>query len=101
MIEFRNDVAHKGKLPDKSQALAFGRDVYGLIQSQVTRLATKHIESVNALLGEHVARIAELMGNTYPRSFQVSLTALSLTMDLHIPVKTFDELLAERGIQTL
>jgi hypothetical protein len=69
MINLRNDVIHKGKLPNKSEAIAFGGEVYELIQDGVLQLRKCFLDQVNKILGEHVNRTTEKMGDRYPRAF--------------------------------
>jgi len=98
MTELRNDVVHKGKLPDRKEALEFGCDVYGVIQESVHQLRRTHLDQVNKVLGDHVARIADRMGTVYPRTFQVTSTALNIIDDTSSVFRSFDLVLTERGI---
>jgi len=38
MVQLRNDVIHRGVLPDKDQVLEFGAAAYGVIQMGVQKL---------------------------------------------------------------
>jgi hypothetical protein len=98
MVQLRNDVIHRGVLPDKDQVLEFGAAAYELIQMGVQKLRAECIDDVNVVLKEHVAEIAEKMGNEYPRSFQVTPTALNVIKDISSGYTPFNQLLAERGI---
>jgi len=53
---------------------------------------------VNAVLKEHVGEIAQKMGTDYPRSFQVTPTALNVIEDISSGYTPFNQLLAKRGI---
>jgi hypothetical protein len=61
-------------------------------------LRATDLDQVNAVLGEHVAEIAKKMGSAYPRTFQVTSTALNIIDDVSTGYKPFDQLLRERGI---
>ncbi len=98
MTELRNDVVHKGKLPTRQEALAFGSAIYSLILDSVRRLRETSVDQVNRVMGDHVARIAEKMGSVYPRTFQVTSTALNIIDDLSSGYKPFEQIAAERGI---
>jgi hypothetical protein len=98
MTELRNDVIHKGKLPDRKEALTFGNAVHQIIQEAVRQLRSTHLDQVNAVLGQHVAKTAEKMGNTYPRTFQVTSTALNIIDDVTTGYKPFQQIIVARGI---
>jgi hypothetical protein len=99
MIELRNDVIHKGILPEKSDALAFGEAAYEVIQAGIRKLRAACLSDVNKILGRHVAEIAAKIGGRYPRAFQVTPTALNIIEDISAGYKPFDQILSERGIQ--
>jgi hypothetical protein len=75
MVELRNNVIHRGTLPDQRQALEFGAAAYDVIQMGIRKLRADCIDDVNGILVEHVTGIAQRMGDVYPRSFQVTPTA--------------------------
>jgi hypothetical protein len=100
MTELRNDVIHKGKLPDRKEALSFGQAVLEVIQESVRQLRGTLLEQVNAVLGQHVTKIAEKMGYTYPRTFQVTSTALNIIEDVTTGYKPFQQIAIERGISS-
>jgi hypothetical protein len=95
LVELRNKVVHKGYLPTKEEAINFGEGVYELIQRTVQALRENDLASVNAVLGEHVALVAQGMGTQYPRSFMVTPTALNITNDISSGYPHFQELLRE------
>jgi hypothetical protein len=98
MTALRNEVVHKGKLPTRKEALAFGCAVHEVIQESIRRLRATHLDQVNAILGQHVSKVAEKMGASYPRTFQVTSTALNVIDDIAGGYKPFDQIAAERGI---
>jgi hypothetical protein len=97
MGELRNAVTHKGLLPERNDAIEFGASVYEVIQRGVQKLRSTSVDHVNAVLGEHVARVAEKMGARYPRTFQVTPTALNVIEDITSGYRAFDQLLAAKG----
>jgi hypothetical protein len=100
MVTLRNDVIHHGVLPDQKQVLQFGEAAYEVIQTGVKKLRATCIDDVNAVLGEHVREIANKMGPTYPRAFQVTPTALNVIQDISRGYPPFRDLLARYGLLT-
>jgi hypothetical protein len=98
MVELRNEVVHKGKLPSRPETLSFGKAVYEVIQESVRTLRTTDLDHVNSVLVDHVALVAEGMGNVYPRAGQVTTTALNITDDVSSGYKSFCQVLVESGI---
>jgi hypothetical protein len=99
--ELRNAVTHKGKLTDKGEAIGFGEIAYGVIQDGIRELRARCIDDVNKMLGQQVAAAAAGLGKEYPRTFQVSPTALNVIEDISGGYKPFAALLASRGIAPL
>jgi len=93
MIELRNEVVHKGVLPSRDKSIAFGKNVYAVIQNGVRMLREKHLTEVNAILSKHVSSIAKQMGNQYPRTFMVTPTALNIIQYTTRPDKPFESFL--------
>jgi hypothetical protein len=94
MTELRNEVVHKGLLPDKEQSLAFGSAAYEVIQRGVRKLRDTHLEHLNKVLGEHVTRVFSGMNSSqYPRTIQVTTTALNIIEDISTGYRTFDQIL--------
>lgn len=93
MVELRNDVTHKGLLPTREQVMAFGEEVYKIIQEGVRMLRQKYPEQVSAELGEHVASIAKKIGNKYPMSVMSTPTALNIIRDISTGYRPFQDLL--------
>jgi hypothetical protein len=98
MVQLRNDVIHRGLLPNQDQVLEFGAAAYEVIQMGMQKLRAECIDDVNAVLTEHVTEIAKKMGTDYPRSFQVTPTALNVIEDISSGYTPFNRLLAVRGI---
>ena len=98
MTKLRNGVVHKVSLPERNDAIEFGNAVHEVIQEGVRQLRSTLVDQVNKAIGENVSRIAEKMGTTYPRSFQVTSTALNIIDDMSTGYKPFSQILRERGI---
>jgi hypothetical protein len=98
VTELRNDVVHRGKLPSRKEAVEFGEAVYGVIQEGVRQLRATLLGQVNVVMGEHVAQIAAKMGGRYPRTFQVTSTALNIIEDVSAGYKPFTQILSDRNI---
>ena len=79
--------------------LKFGAAAYEVIQIGVQKLRATCLDDVNAVLGEHVAGIAAKM-TSYPRSFQVTPTALNVINDISAGYTPFEQVLACYGIIT-
>jgi hypothetical protein len=99
MTEIRNNVAHKGSIPERGEVIAFGNAVYEIIQKGVQQLRAIKQREVDGVLSEHVAKIAEKMGTQYPRAFVVTPTAINVIENISSGYKPFAEHLRERGIQ--
>ena len=100
MVAFRNRVTHKGYLPSKEETMAFGKAVHEVIQEGIRKLRDTKLNDVNKVLGKHVAQISEGMGDRYPRTFQVTPTALNVIEDITGGYRSFEQILADYGIQS-
>jgi hypothetical protein len=100
MVALRNNVVHRGMLPDQKQVTAFGAAAYDVIQSGIQKLRATCLEDVNAALKEHVTEIAKKMGSVYPRSFQVTPTALNVIQDMSQGYSPFSDVLSRYRITT-
>jgi hypothetical protein len=99
MTELRNEVVHRGLLPNKEQTLAFGSAAYEVIQHGVQRLRETHVEHVNEVLRKHVNQVFSGMdSHQYPRAVQVTSTALNIIEDISNGYRTFDQILRTRGL---
>ena len=98
MTNLRNDVIHKGLLPEKNYATRYGAAAYKAIQSGLQKLRASCVDDVNTILRDRVSKIAERMGSKYPRTFQVTTTALNVIDDISQGYKPFEQILTERGL---
>jgi hypothetical protein len=99
MTKLRNAVVHKGRLPERSDAIAFGEAAYKVIQEGVRKLRATHLDDMNKTMVEYMAPTVEKMGPRYPRGFQVTSTALNVIEDISTGYKPFGQILIERDIK--
>lgn len=97
IVKLRNEVVHRGMLPDRKRVLEFGAASYEVIQTGIRKLRATCLEDVNAVMAEHVSEIAAKM-TSYPRSFQVTPTALNVINDISAGYAPFREVLDRYGI---
>ncbi|MGO8739380.1 hypothetical protein [Rhodoblastus sp.] len=98
MTSLRNDVIHKGILPDKAQAVEFGEASYQVIQNGVQKLRAECLDDVNAELVAQMRKTIEKYGDKFPRSTQVTQTALNIIQDISGGYGPFRQVLSARGI---
>jgi hypothetical protein len=55
--EFRNKVIHKGKIPDKKEAIEYGQKVLDLIIPVLNDLKQSHEEQMHKMVSQHLKRI--------------------------------------------
>lgn len=78
MIKLRNDVIHNGVLPSLGEALAFGEASYDLIQKGIQKLRATCLNDVNNQLTENMRNTIDKFGTQFPRTTQVTPTALNV-----------------------
>ena len=77
-VSFRNEVIHKGKIPTKDEALAFGNSVLGVIRPNMLALCEKLPDSVQQVVFYHL-RDAQTPGATAPSATMCASTIVSLS----------------------
>lgn len=55
--EFRNKVIHKGKIPEKEEAIEYGQKVLDLILKVLYELKHSHEKEIHKMVSKHLARI--------------------------------------------
>lgn len=75
---FRNKVIHKGKIPEKNQALEFGEVVLQLIDPVLQDLKTHHSQHVQAIVKEHIQSIQLANPDKIPLAVMTSRTIISI-----------------------
>jgi hypothetical protein len=98
MTKLRNNVIHKGVLPELGDVISFGEASYNVIQTGIQNLRATCLEEVNRQLVEHMQQTSQKFGDKFPRSTQVTPTALNVIQDISGGYKPFPQLLVERGI---
>jgi hypothetical protein len=53
-VELRNDVIHRGKIPDRSEAVAYGEAVLGVVRPALAVAKTKLSKGVEQITTQHV-----------------------------------------------
>jgi hypothetical protein len=69
-----------------------------VIQTEIRKLRAACKDDVNAVLTEHVGKIATKMGSAYPRALQVTPTALNVIEDTSLGYKPFTQVLSALGM---
>jgi len=100
MITLRNKVIHNGVLPTLQEVLDFGEASYDLIQKGIQKLRANCLDDVNNQLVESMRKTIEKFGDQFPRSTQVTPTALNVIQDLSAGYRTFQQIIRGYGIQT-
>jgi hypothetical protein len=98
VIELRNDVIHKGILPDKSKAVKFGDASYNVIQRGIQKLRNECLDSVNGEMVANIQKTTAKYGDKFPRATQVTQTALNIIQDIKGGYTPIDRLLLARVI---
>lgn len=77
-ISFRNDVIHKGKIPTREEALAFGDAVLDVLRPSMLALREQLPDSVQQVVLYHL-RDAQTPGNLAPSATMCASTIVSLS----------------------
>ena len=79
LVEFRNDVIHKGKIPAREEAVVYGQAVLDLIGPILNRLKQQDSEHVRIVVGQHVQNMMKqircgpnTMGMTWPTILSIA-----------------------------
>ena len=76
--KFRNEVIHKGKIPEINQALEYGEVVLQLIEPVLQDLKTHHSQYVQEIVKEHIQSIQLVNPNKIPLAVMTSSTIISI-----------------------
>lgn len=99
MVELRNNVIHRGKLPERRDALKFGGEAYDVIQTGIRELRDKCFGHVQAQVMEHGINAVLKKGWPLPQTTQIGHTVLDVTTDISAGYQPFSQVLARRSIQ--
>jgi hypothetical protein len=76
-VSFRNDVVHKGRIPTKEEAIAFGDSVLNVLRTNMLALCEQLPDSVQQVVLYHL-RDAQTLGATSPSATMCASTIVSL-----------------------
>ncbi|WP_080715787.1 hypothetical protein [Xanthomonas arboricola] len=77
-VNFRNDVVHKGKIPTKEEAIAFGDYVLNVLRQNMLVLREQLPDAVQQVVFYHL-RDAQTTGATFPSATMCASTIVSLS----------------------
>ena len=78
-IKFRNSVIHKGKIPNKEEAIQYGNDILNLIRPLLETIKENYKDALGKIIGEHVSKLHKLSADPYT-SLMCIPTILNLTI---------------------
>lgn len=97
-VKFRNEVIHKGIIPDRSQAIDFGQTVLDLIRPLLGELKSKYSKGIHQVIASHQRKCRELAVENTQVSYGGIRTIISLSVeDPGYSEKSLDELLVEKN----
>lgn len=76
--KFRNDVIHKGKIPEKKEALEYGNTIFQLIDPVLQDLKARYNEYVHKIVSEHNRAIRLANPNKTCSSTMTSYTFINI-----------------------
>ena len=100
MVQLRNNVIHKGALPNLPEVLSFGEASYDLIQKGIQKLRAACLDDVNNQLVENMRNTVDKLGNQFPRTTQVTPTALNVIQDISRGYRPFQQVLTAYGVES-
>lgn len=77
LIKFRNGVIHKGKIPDKKEAIKYGQAILDLIRPLFKNLIKAYPETIQNFTHMHV------INSRKPSDYQFAIASLSITTILN------------------
>ncbi|MDW1752421.1 hypothetical protein R7D64_05855 [Vibrio sp. Vb2535] len=80
-IKFRNDVIHKGKIPNKEQAIEYGQAILNVIRPLLLMLNQKYSETVSTATTQHLDQARNPSVQDSPASTMWIPTILGLAND--------------------
>ncbi|MFJ0260962.1 hypothetical protein Q4247_10160 [Acinetobacter baumannii] len=79
--KFRNDVIHKGKIPNRKQAIDFGQEILNIVRPTLKALKENYSDAVSEVVHQHLTNISKPTDTTLPISTMCTATILSLTFN--------------------
>jgi hypothetical protein len=77
-VAFRNSVMHKGKIPTRDQAIAFGKEVLGLVSPLLRHLKVNYSEQVGRAVVRHVMKTRQATSGDPNIQFFTTATTISI-----------------------
>lgn len=93
MVKLRNDVIHKGVLPNLADTVKFGGASYQIIQKGIQKLRANCLESVNQQMTENLQNNITKFKGEWPKTTQVTPTALNVIEDISAGYRPFQQIL--------
>ena len=90
--KFRNNVIHKGLIPEKKEAIEYGQEVLDLILPMLNDLKSNHKEDVQKMVSKHVRRISSKAPVGTKKSTMSYTTIISISAGKSGAKKLKDEL---------
>ena len=94
MVEFRNSVVHKGRIPSRDEAIGFGNDVADVIQRVLSELRKDAQEFISRAVQRHVSQVRQKAAEEQVM-FQSTVTMLGLSRAPTEPSPTLESWLAQ------
>jgi hypothetical protein len=94
--KFRNDVIHKGYLPDRDEAIDFGAATYKVIQDGAQKLKSSFREEVTTAFLDQLRETEKHIDWSRPVATQTTTTALNIVAERDVP--PFEDILKRRGL---
>lgn len=77
-VEFRNSVVHKGKIPTRDEAIAFGKEILGLVSPLLRHLKANYSDQVSGAVGRHVMKTRQAITGDPNIQFLTIATTISI-----------------------
>ncbi|WP_313449883.1 hypothetical protein [Pseudescherichia sp.] len=97
LINFRNEVIHKGKIPSRDEAVEYGQAVLDVIQPLIKKLRENHSKAIATAIAHHVFSTR----HPYDDALAVSTTYLTTILSLSYGESTNSEVNLNEAISKL
>ncbi|WP_281659136.1 hypothetical protein [Halobacillus sp. Cin3] len=97
MVGFRNNVIHKGYIPDYTETYEFGEQVFNYIQGLLVLIKKNYSDSIRKLFFKRQANIKENQNMKEP----LAVAAISRMIGLSLENKVFQERTFEGSLKSL
>jgi hypothetical protein len=93
-VAFRNSVVHKGKIPTRDEAIAFGREILELVSPLLRHLKTNYSGQVSGAVSRHVMNTRQAITGDPNIQFLTIATTISIARGNTAADPTLEETLA-------